>query len=179
LGDLQGPTTRARGRARQAGFLGAAIAVAAAGGCSSTVTKAGDAAVPLPACGSTQWAFGKPLPVGDGPYIYLPVQVVYRSGPRCRLDITLTAELTGTADRRVPGGAATGTLRSVIGPGRGDRHTALTSISKTSFLWSNWCHPAGATIRVLVASEGHSLATVVPQRPMCVDSGRPITFTWG
>jgi len=124
-----------------------------------------------------QWTFGKPLPVGDGPYIYLPVQVVYKSGPRCELNIALSAELTDAAGHRV--GAATGTMRSVLGPAPGERQTPLTSISRTSFLWSNWCQPSSGTIRVRLASSGHTLATVVPQRPMCVDANRPVSFTWG
>jgi len=186
---------RTRRLTREATICGGAVAVAAVAavaavsGCSSAATHAASVAggantntastVSLKACGSAQWTFGKPLPVGDGPYIYVPVQVVYKSGPRCRLNIAVSAQLTDAAGHRVPGGAATGTIRSIIGPAPGERQTSMTSITATSFLWSNWCRPAGSTIRVQVASSGHMLATVVPQRPMCIDPSRPINFTWG
>ena len=184
--------TRTRRLTREATICGGAVAVAAVAavsGCSSA-GHAGHAAsvaggpntastVSIKACGSAQWTFGKPLPVGDGPYIYLPVQVVYKSGSRCQLEIAVSAQLTDAAGHRVPGGAATGTMRSVIGPAPGERQSALTSLSSTSFMWTNWCQPVGGTMRVLVTSSGHSVTTVVPQRPMCIDSSKPISFTWG
>lgn len=167
--------------ARQAVFLGATVALAlSASACSAAAPKANDDAVVAPhACASAQWTFGKPLPVGDGPYIYVPIQVQYRSGPRCQLRVVLNARLTGAGGHLINGGVATGVLTAVIGPAPGERETSLMSVPLDSFLWSNWCLPAGGTIRAVVRGSGHVYTTVVQQRPMCLDPHRSIGFTWG
>jgi hypothetical protein len=193
-----------RERARRTAYLcAAATAVAAVGGCAAA-THASDAAHTtathgsnavhaaathangangadgaIGACESTQWTFGKPVPEGDGPVMYLPVQVRYTSGPRCRLDIEFTAKLTDGSGRLVPGGTATGSMRAVIGPAPGERVTALTSMPRSSFLWSNWCGPAAGLIRAVVTTAGHVGTTTTSERPMCLDPRQPISFTWG
>jgi hypothetical protein len=191
-----------RERARRAAYLcAAATAVAAVGGCATAVTQASDAvhttaahasnSVHTPAmsangadgaigaCQSTQWTFGKPVPEGDGPVMYVPVQVRYMSGPRCRLDITFTATLTDGSWRVVPGGTATGAMHAIIGPAPGERVTPLTSMTRSSFLWSNWCRPAAGVIRAVVTTAGHVGTTTTTERPMCLDPRQPISFTWG
>jgi len=183
----------AREHARRAVYLCATVAAGVAVGGCAAATHASDAAHTtathasgasradgtIGACESTQWAFGKPVPEGDGPVMYVPVQVRYTSGPRCRLDVTFTAKLTDGSGRLVAGGTATGTMHAIIGPAPGERVTAPTSMTRSSFLWSNWCGPTVGLIHAIITTRGHVGTTTTSERPMCLDPRRPISFTWG
>jgi hypothetical protein len=55
----------------------------------------------------------------------------------------------------------------------------LTSMPRSSYLWSNWCGPAAGMIRAVVTAQGHVVTTTTSERPMCLYPHRPISFTWG
>ena len=131
------------------------------------------------ACASSQWEFARIAPVGDGPNVYLPVQVVYTSGPRCTLDIPLRATLTGGAGVAIRGGTGAGVLRGVIGPAAGQRRTSLSSVPASSFVWANWCAGPGGTVLARVDGPGHAATVLIGQRPECLDQSDPMDFTFG
>ncbi len=162
--------TRAE-RGRWLAAAGAALAVAACTHATSTATARPVPSAQAAACAAAQWAFGTIRPVGGGGTIFLPVPVRYVSGPRCDLAITLTARLTGTTAS--PALQATRTIRAVIGPARAERQTPLYA-----FGWTNWCATSREPVHVVVTAGGHTAASLVLQRPECIQTSRPADLVW-
>src|SRR5215470_18956314 len=106
---------------------------------------ASDDAGQLPVCTAGQWSLRQAgPPVGDGPDFFIPFRGRYRSGPQCRLAVTIKGELLGAGGVPIPHASAHGTIHATLGPAHANAQTPLFA-----FLWSNWCaHSSSVTARV-------------------------------
>jgi len=160
--------------------VGTAVAVAscasaspAPGQSQSPGPVASDDAGQLPFCTAGQWSLRQAgPPVGDGPDFFIPFRGRYRSGPQCRLAVTVKGELLGAGGVPIPHASAHGTIHATLGPGHSQEQTPMYA-----FLWSNWCAHSGS-VTARIHRPGQVLTIAIQGRPMCVSQQRPVGFRW-